>query len=337
MDSNQQLVDSALDRAVAQFDYNPRCSDLIRRLAQEHREAFANAATRHLGTPGQSTALRYLAALMTREKSVFEKLSDPGPAARQRSAQMLHRLLMVDPSFDIKLAKQLPDSLGSNHDRALTGARGVRALEVLDQNSRGTRLVPILAHLVDHSDPKLSAGATLFVGKRMQNPEWVAKQLKHGDPRVRANAIESIWRVNGPGARKVLEEGGADPSNRVVGNSLIGLHALQGQGVIEQTIEMAAKPDPKFRATAAWAMGMIGAPVFYSYLAALVKDEDGMVRRAALRSLLGLRREEAARAHLAPPAQPEQGVVEEILESVEEMPFFNLRLDGSYGAVSKGF
>src|ERR1700744_6550974 len=127
MDSTQQLVDSALERAVAQFDYNPRCSELIRRLAAESPAEFGNAAARQLGKPDHSAGLRYLAALMTREKSVFERLSDPGPAARHRSAQMLHRLLAVDPSFDIKLAKQLPNSLGTNHDRALTGARGVRA------------------------------------------------------------------------------------------------------------------------------------------------------------------------------------------------------------------
>ena len=90
MDSTQQLVDSALDRAVAQFDYNPRCSELIRRLAKESPAEFGKSAARQLATADQSAGLRYLAALMTREKSVFDRLTDPGPVTRQRSAQMLH-------------------------------------------------------------------------------------------------------------------------------------------------------------------------------------------------------------------------------------------------------
>jgi hypothetical protein len=79
-------------------------------------------------------------------------------------------------------------------------------------------------------------------------------------------------------------------------------------------------------------MGMIGAPEFYPLLATLVKDEDAMVRRAALRSLIGLRREEASRAQLPSPPAGMPEVVEDILETIEETPFFNLRLDGSFRA-----
>jgi hypothetical protein len=327
VETKQEFADKWLDRAVEEFDRNPRCLQLIRRLAEEDPVSFANAAMRHLGGSGQSAALRYLAALMVREKSIFEKLSDPGDAAMARSQSVVQRLLAVDPSFDIKFAKQLPDRTGTNHKQALTGARGVRAMEVLDKASASPQVVPIVSHLVDSDDPRLSAGTALFVGRRTKNPDWAERLLDHGDSRVRANAVEALWGVNSSAARKVLETALVDESNRVVGNCLVGLSQLGKAGAAEEVMRMAEDPLPRFRATAAWAMGEIGHSVFLPHLTALVKDESEVVRRTALRALLLVRREEAARPpEVARPAPAIDPVPEAIPQTT---PMFELRLDGS--------
>jgi len=325
VETRQEFVDRWLDRAVAEFDRNPRCAQFIRRLAQEDPDSFAAAAMRHLGAPGQSHALRYLAALMLRQKSVFQKLSDPGDAARLKSHCAMPRLLAVDPSFDIKLAKQLPDRTGANHERALKGARGARAIEVLDKGSASPQVVPIVSHLAESDDPRLSAGTALLVGRRTKNPDWVQRLLEHGDARVRANAVESLWGVNTLPARRLLREARLDASNRVVGNCLVGLNRMGETGVTGQVMRMAEDANPRFRATAAWAMGVMGRSGFLPCLTALVKDESEVVRRAALRALLAMRREEAAKL----PSVTEPGPDPAGAETPEEMPDFDLRLDGS--------
>ena len=328
METNQEFVDKWLDRAVQDFDRNPRCAQLIRRLAEENPDSFATAVVRQFGQSGQSAALRYLATLLARDKSVFETLSEPGSASKERSHSALRRILAVDPSFDVKLAKQLPDSTGANHGHALKGARGARALDLLDKNSQSEQVVPILSHLVDSEDPRLSAGTALLVGRRTHNPEWVERLLGNDDARVRANAVESLWGEGSAGAHRVLEAAQTDESNRVVGNSLVGLNRMGDPGVLEQVIRMAENPSPRFRATAAWAMGMIGHNAFLPYLTAMVRDGDEAVRRVALRSLIGLRRAEGEKPTEKPAEKPPEATAAEPAVETPDM-IFDLRLDGS--------
>lgn len=51
-------------------------------------------------------------------------------------------------------------------------------------------------------------------------------RLGESDPRVRANAIESLWGVDSPEARTLLSFATNDANNRVVGNALLGLYHL---------------------------------------------------------------------------------------------------------------
>jgi hypothetical protein len=349
MDRTQEFVDHWLDRAMEEFDDNPLCSTLIRRLAQESPEPFAQAALRHLGQPGQSTALTLLAGLMLRDNAVFEFLAQPGKKALERARFVIGRLMLLDPSFDVKVAKQLPDRTGVNQATALTGVRGARILEILDEVSRGRRLVPLLAHLPESTDPLLSEKATLFIGRRVQSAAWAEKQMDAPDPKVRANAIESIWGVDTPAARTLLERCKKDRSDKVAGNGFVGLHMLGDPGIVEEIQSMAVASNTKARATAAWTMGRIADPSFADQLASLVKDEDENVRGTALQALLGLRREEAIKIAAAPKLA-EVKVVEEVVVAVAEkepeviaveppeaeapepepaMPVFELRLDGS--------
>jgi len=99
--------------------------------------------------------------------------------------------------------------------------RSTRALDILDQTSCGRRLLPVVGHLVDHRNNRISAKATLFVGRRVQNPSWTAKQLTQPDARVRANAVEALWGVDSPAAAGILEDCSGDRNHRVVGNSLL--------------------------------------------------------------------------------------------------------------------
>jgi hypothetical protein len=322
---------------------------LLRRLARESKEPFIEAALRHLGEScTKSAAQRLLSSLVAREPVVFQRLSDPGDAARTRAGNTFLNILAVDSSFDVRVAKMLPDRDGHNHHVAITGERGGRTIEVLDDGSRGQRLVPLLSHLVESADPWLSTRAARFIGRRIRSAAWAGRVLEQSDERLRVPAVESIWGVDTPAARALLYRYVQDGSSQVAANCLAGLHMLGEEGIDEEICSMAVALNPEFRATAAWAMGKIGDPVFSRQLTALAKDENQQVRGVALHSLIAIRRAEAeqrpeeSRTMIPEPLAEREAppfVSNEFVQNepvFELPPDFDLRLDGSSSAAGRG-
>jgi hypothetical protein len=288
---DQKLVDDYLARAIEEFDTNRLATRLMRRLVQEFPGYFLQAAMPHLSAGRTSNALRHLAVLLLHQEGSLQMMTDPKLGSRENAVRLFNRFLEIDPSFDVLLARKLPDRHGSNWAEALDVAHSTRALDILDQTSYGRRLLPVLGHLVDHSNNLISAKATLFVGRRLQNPTWTARQLTQSDQRVRANAVEALWGVDSPAAAGILENCRSDHNNRVVGNSLLGLHFLgQGPRVEQRVLDMARAGKHETRLTAAWLLGRIDGQDCFDCLTRLLKDDHPQVRSRALWSLLEIRR-----------------------------------------------
>jgi hypothetical protein len=290
MQFDQRLVDTYLTRAVEEFDTNPLATQLMRRLATEGPELFFEAAMKHLSSPAHSNAHRLLCILMLRQSTLLEYIATPGVTTRERAVHLFNRFLAVDPSFDVKLARMLPGRTYANYAEAFDALHSARALDILDQTSRGRRLLPILGHLPNSENANISAKATLFVGKRVQNPAWTAKQLARSDQRVRANAVEALWGLDTRPAISLLETCVGDKNNRVVGNAVVGLHIAGRTEAQSEALSMSRSPTPDKRLTSAWVMGKIAGSVFSERLTQLVRDEVPQVRGMALRSLLEIRR-----------------------------------------------
>lgn len=351
MDPSQQLVDTYLARAMEEFDSNHLSTRLIRRLAEEFPGFFLTSALRHLTSTKQSNALRFLSTVAIRQPAMFDYLTSPDASTRENAVNLFKRFLDIDPSFDVKLAERLPNRRESNLADALDSLHSTRALDILDQTSHGRRLLPIVGHLPTYRDNRISAKATLFVGRRIQNPDWTRKQLGQLDPRVRANAIESLWGLDSPAAVNLLQDCLDDTNNRVLGNSLLGLHILGqdiGQTDIGQKVErrvfcLAEAGKYEFRSTAAWIMGKMSGEECVHRLTGLVRDDHPQVRSTALRSLLEIRRAEsktpqaiAARAAKADAEAAAQAIAK-AREAIQPEPdetrttdqVITVRLDGS--------
>jgi hypothetical protein len=331
-----------------EFNTNALSAGLIRRMANEVPDLFVAAAQRYLDSADESAAHRFLTSLMLRQDCVFDEVADPARGPLQRSINLFSRLCRMDTCFDVKLARKLPDRAGHNHAQAFDRGRCCRVLDVLNETSIGRRLIPILKHLVDSPDSAIAAKATLFIGRRIQSPEWAARQIARENPEnVRAKAIESLWGVKSQSARDLLEDCATDESVRVAGNALVGLHKLGKPGIMDQIAGMVNSEEPGFRTTAAWTMGKIGHSSFADPLTGMLKDESAEVRSAALQSLLHLRKVEAAAREEAvknaPPAEPvalaaveapvevKDAVEPGSPEIVKETPLvdIDIRLDGS--------
>jgi HEAT repeat protein len=341
------IIEKYVDRAVEEFDRNALAKVFLRRLFNEAPAQFLPAVMKHLRSNEDSNAHRFMATLALRQEEMIGYLSNPAVATGEVAQRLFRRFLAAEPSFDVRLARQLPDRSYANHAFALEGPRAIRALDILDQHSRGRRLLPILGHLPGADDSKVAAKATLFVGKRVQSPEWAAKLLARPDERLRANAVESIWGVNVPAAVDLLERCTQDRNNRVMGNALVGLHIVGHRSVDPELGALAKNGAPERRSTAAWAMGKIASSQWTPELTRLIKDEHPMVRSMALRSLMTIRRTEMAESDdttLAnAPQEVKQAAVELVSDVVQagvafaitvrpelaSIPIPELKLDGS--------
>ena len=196
-------------------------------------------------------------------------------------------LMTVDPYLDVQLAELL---LGRSSAQSLDRPRTLRALEVLDQVTVGSRLVRMIGQLLEHADPHVRSKAALVVGRRVEGWRWIHSRLATAEPRVRANVLEALWESSHPLCAAVFERYRNDNDNRVAGNALYGLYLLHDASVLPSVLCLAGHTDPKFRATAAWLLGKIGQPEFVDVLRGMVQDEDRHVKGVALKSLVRINR-----------------------------------------------
>jgi hypothetical protein len=292
-----ETIEKYIQQSVDEFDSNPLAPEFMQKMLDAEPDLFCEVAMKHLNSDERSNAHRFLAAILARRHDLLDRLTSPGFATRESAVTLFKRFYEVDPLFDIKLAQKLPQCGYGDRAGVLDSAHSARALDVLDQTSEGTRLLRILSPLTGSEDPRIAAKATLFIGRRLQNPAWTRSQLNRKDQRVRANAVEALWGANSLPAIRLLEQCTHDMNNRVVGNSLVGLY-LAGSGEAredaqQEVMTLSRSKSWELRSTAAWAMGRLATPAFKPRLAELVRDPQPLVRGAALRALMVVRRLEA--------------------------------------------
>jgi len=280
-----QAIRTYIEKGLAVYGVDPRAARFLQRLASHYPDLFFTEAVRYLESNTDPRAERALAGLLIRQESFFARLTNPSGRSLESAVRLFRCLLRADPMLDLKLARMLSGRNDVDPDNVLTKENAARAIDILEQTSRGPRLFSVLGHLTTSADAKISAKAALFVGRRMDNPNWTAKQLLSENDRVRANALEAFWGSASHASLRILRECVSDGNNRVAGNALVGLHVAGHPGAEEVAISMSFAEDPGRRATAAWAMGRIGMPTFTRRLLELLGDESPNVRSAASKAL----------------------------------------------------
>lgn len=305
---------------------------LLRHAAASVPHLLCPAALAVLELETDTAALRWLYTQLVEGPEFLTRLLDPDQFPRSRQIEICRRLMAIDPLFDVRLARLTPGR--RLEDPTLETKEVVRVLDVLDQISPGPRLILLLQHLARHTDPRIASKATLLIGKRLRNEDFVARQLESPDCRVRASTIEGLWNSSQPGSRARLWAGLKDKNNRVVGNALIGLHRLGEAGVREFVMRMIEDTRPPFRWTAAWVMGQIGGEEFIAPLEHAAADPDAQVRRSAQKALQAIRQPETENPPGAPAgAEPAAPCLECAASSAAAPPepaAVNLKFDGQF-------
>ncbi|MES1261805.1 MAG: hypothetical protein ABUS49_08715, partial [Acidobacteriota bacterium] len=149
MELDLAFMEKHLQRAIDEFDRSPLATQLLRRLAAESPDLFLTASMKHLQSDMQSNACRLLAVLVLRQESALRRISSPEFSTKEAAVALFRRFLSVDPAADVKLARQLPGRGCAARAKTLDSLHALRALDILDETSRGRRLLPILGHLPD--------------------------------------------------------------------------------------------------------------------------------------------------------------------------------------------
>lgn len=287
--AGELTVKECLMAAIKDFRQSLASTRVIRRFATETPELFCTAALSILNTPDDSMGQKYLSTLLLKQTALLHRLSDPAAFEKGEAIRLFKQLLSVDRSLDVRLAQSLPREDKGQQASSVSIRRIERVLDILDEVSNGRRIVTVLGHLVHHPHPRVSAKANLVIGKRLQNVEWTERMLTNTeDPRVRANAIETLWGLDTDQAKALFTAYVRDSDNRVAGNALFGLHLI-GEETKSDLLEMSTDGRANFRRTAAWTMGKIGDAHFVDILKGMIHDDDPAVRGTALRALVNIR------------------------------------------------
>jgi hypothetical protein len=273
-----------IHQLLAQFDHNPIPSrKALLDAWQADRERFLQAAVPILCSQGETSGQKFLISFLLQQERLAERFGDTRLLTREEAISLARLAIRVDPSLEVKLALRLASATAEQQ------ADSGRILDILEAIAEPTSLLPVLGSILRHPDPKVRSKAALIMGKGNRNPSWAAQQLQETDPRVRANAIESLWGLQTDDAAEVFLSAAQDAHQRVAVNGLLGLYLSGRTQAIELKFSMAQHHDAAFRTSIAWAMGRTQDPRFIPCLARMVRESNPLIRSHALRSLTRLR------------------------------------------------
>lgn len=255
----------------------------MRDLLEQSPRDFCEAAVRILGGDAEERVQRYLVALLWTNNLLIPCLT--GPATSSGKAEQIAALASrVDPRLPAKLVGFVLDTSETESPECIE-----RILTILRSIPNASGFRPLLTPLLRHQNARIRAKVALLVGEGNQNRTWFERRMLEGDARVRANAIESAGRRVSEDLRPLFRSAALDENNRVAGNALIALYRLGETKAISGLHEMIFRPEPAFRATAAWAMGETGDTRFLPLLGRILGDPGETIKSATFRAIRKLR------------------------------------------------
>lgn len=247
---------------------------------------FAPAVAELVRSAPDLPGTQYLLAMLLSESDWLRAFCDPSRHSLEQSLELVRRARRVDPATDVKLAKMLANVKCGPEDESRFANR---VLEVLERSPDPSTALPALRQLWQCPNAHVRSKAALLIGRINRNPQWAAQGGSEADPRVVANAVESLWGLRTPAAREAFFSAALKDHHRVAANGIVGLYLMGDEASIPFLFHLSESEKPLSRAAAAWAMGRIEDPRFLTRLSRLMSDPDEMTRKGAFRSVARVR------------------------------------------------
>ena len=218
--------------------------------------------------------------------ALVEQIADPLRGSIEQAVPLAREALERGEPIDARLGELISEELSASGN----AVKLRHLLGIIGALDGGQHILKARSLLLAHSDPYVRSKATLILGRAGRNADWVMRRLLDPDARVQANAVESVWGIDTPEMRKVLETAVRSPHSRVVANGLIGLYRLGNVGCVPRIFEMAEHNGEAQRLSARWAMGETGDPRFLGYLNSVFRTDAPRCRAMVIRALSRIRR-----------------------------------------------
>lgn len=228
----------------------------------------------------------YLIAILVAETDWLRTVCNPGKYTLEQSLDLVRRARKVDSLAEVKLAKMLA---AVKFTDAEDSRFATRVLEVLERSPDPSTALPALRQLSHCANAMVRSKVALLIGRITRNPQWAEPSSSESDPRVSANALESLWGMDAPAAREAFLRAARDKYHRLAANGIVGLYMMGDPASIPFLFHLSRSETPLSRAAAGWAMGHLEDPRFLPALGRLMEDSDAMTRKGAFRSLAMIR------------------------------------------------
>jgi HEAT repeat protein len=262
-----------------------RCAKAIREIYLLDPVAFPPMVLEVLGSAPDSPGAQFLVALLASQPDWLRNVCDPEKHTLDQSHDLVRRTHKVDSLAVLKLADILAQPASSTDAEARFAAR---VFAVLKESPPPVAL-PALRQLSRCPNARVRSKAVLLMGRIYQNPKFVDRGALEQDPRVAANAVESLWGLTDSSAREAFVSAALDPHHRVSANGIVGLYLMGDECSIPFLFNLSTSEKSLARAAAAWAMGRLEDPRFLPRLARLRDESDPLIRQGAFRSIARIR------------------------------------------------
>ena len=160
------------------------------------------------------------AALRTVIRSIddlADLLLDTRSLRRTDAIRLAQRMCQHRANLDIDLAARVRSARTNTPGYF---ARVLRLLDVIETVSDPLRIASLVLGFRQLGDPRVTSKITLLLGRTTNRHVWIREQLNDADPRLRANAVEGLWRdVPDDETVRLLWKAVRDSHHRVVGNA----------------------------------------------------------------------------------------------------------------------
>jgi hypothetical protein len=247
---------------------------------------FSPAVEEVLWSGGDLPGASYLMAILVAEADWLRKICNPDKYRLDQSLDLVRRARKLDPLTEVKLAKMLAplQFVVEEETRFAT-----RVLEVLERSPDPSTALPALRQLSQCPNARVRSKAALLIGRINHNPQWAVQSETESDPRVTANAVESLWGLATPAAREAFLKAALDRHHRIAANGIVGLYLMGDECGIPFLFHLSKSEAALCRSAAVWAMGHLEDPRFVQRLTRMMSDSDEATRKGAFRAVARIR------------------------------------------------
>jgi hypothetical protein len=282
---------SEISKAVKSFpEQETGAKRSLDRLSMEDPVLFFAAGINVVAGVQPCDGTRYLVLLLAKDKRLSNWLLDPNActlkAATAVALTAAEARVHVQSTLEMALNKALQQQASPpNTNRIL------RILSLIEAIGSQSHWNSFQVELMAYPDKVVRSKAALLIGRTERNTEWILRRLLDRDPRVQANAVETLWEL-GDAAKPHLREALKSKHGRVFANAALGLYRIGDSSTIQVLLEAMRHEEVAIRISALWAIGQTRDPRFLPALSQQFKSATGKVRLAVAGAMSRIRQRE---------------------------------------------